>query len=44
MAYKQLNIKIPVQEVKLLEGYANKTERTKTDILREFIRTLESKV
>jgi predicted DNA-binding protein len=44
MALKQLNIKIPEQELRLLEALASKTERTKTDIIREFIRSLESKV
>jgi hypothetical protein len=44
MALKQLNIKIPEQELKILEAYATLTERTKTDIMREFIRSLQGKV
>jgi predicted DNA-binding protein len=44
MALKQLNIKIPEQELKLLEALSTKTERTKTDIIREFIRSLENQV
>jgi predicted DNA-binding protein len=44
MALKQLNIKIPQQELQLLETLCAKTERTKTDILREFIRSLNHKL
>lgn len=43
MALKQLNVKIPEQELKILESYAAQTERTKTDIIREFIRSLQTK-
>ncbi len=41
---KQLNIKIPEREMQILIDYAQRTERTKTDIIREFIRTLERKL
>jgi predicted DNA-binding protein len=44
MALKQLNVKIPEQELKILEAFADKTERTKTDIIREFIRSLHTKI
>jgi predicted DNA-binding protein len=44
MSLKQLNVKIPEQELKILEAFAGKTERTKTDIIREFIRSLQTKV
>ena len=44
MSLKQLNVKIPEQELRILEAFAEKTERTKTDIIREFIRSLQSKV
>ncbi len=44
MSLKQLNVKIPEQELKILEAFADKTERTKTDIIREFIRSLQSKI
>lgn len=40
---KQLNVKIPAQELKILEEFASKTQRSKTDIMREFIRTLANK-
>jgi predicted DNA-binding protein len=40
---KQLNIKIPHQELSILEGFTEKTERTKTDVIREFIRALSAK-
>lgn len=44
MSLKQLNVKIPEQELRILEAFAEKTERTKTDIIREFIRSLHNKV
>ncbi len=44
MSLKQLNIKIPEQELKILEAFADQTERTKTNIIREFIRSLESQL
>jgi predicted DNA-binding protein len=43
MPVKQLNIKVPQQELNILEEFTAKTERTKTDIIREFIRSLASK-
>ncbi len=44
MAKTQLNLRIEDLEMKILEKYAKKTGRTKTDILREFIRSLKSYV
>ena len=44
MSLKQLNVKIPEQELRILEAFAEKTERTKTDIIREFIRALQAKI
>ncbi len=44
MSLKQLNVKIPEQELRILEAFAEKTERTKTDIIREFIRSLHTKI
>ncbi|QUY46214.1 ribbon-helix-helix protein, CopG family [Acaryochloris marina] len=41
MAQDQLCIRIPAHELKILDRYAKKTQRTKTDIIREFIRSLE---
>ncbi|MGK7875729.1 MAG: ribbon-helix-helix protein, CopG family [Xenococcaceae cyanobacterium] len=43
MNEKQLCIRIPEQELKILDRYAKKTKRTKTDIIREFIRSLDKK-
>ncbi|NEO30913.1 MAG: ribbon-helix-helix protein, CopG family [Symploca sp. SIO3C6] len=43
MNQKQLCIRIPDHELKILDHYARKTRRTKTDIVRELIRSLESK-
>lgn len=40
MCHKQLNIRVPAHELKILNRYAKQTKRTKTDILREFIRSL----
>ncbi|WP_310482462.1 CopG family transcriptional regulator [Chamaesiphon sp. VAR_48_metabat_403] len=39
---KQLNIKIPNQELSILESFTEKNERTKTDVIREFIRALQA--
>jgi len=44
MAKTQLNLRIEESEMSFLEKYAKKTGRTKTDILREFIRSLKSSV
>lgn len=44
MSLKQLNVKIPEQELKILEAFADQTERTKTDIIREFIRSLQARI
>jgi predicted DNA-binding protein len=41
MVEKQVCIRIPEHELRILDRYARKTKRTKTDILREFIRSLE---
>ncbi len=43
MSEKQLSIRISEQEMKILERYAKKAKRTKTEVIREFIRTLEEK-
>jgi predicted DNA-binding protein len=37
---KQLNIKIPDRELSILQAFTEHTERTKTDVIREFIRAL----
>jgi predicted DNA-binding protein len=41
MSQTQLCIRIPEHELKILDRYAKKVQRTKTDIIREFIRSLE---
>ena len=41
---KQLNIRIPGQEMDVLDAYCKQTSRTKTDVLRELIRGLSKKV
>ena len=40
MTEKQLHVRIAEQEMKILERYAKKTKRTKSDIIRELIRSL----
>jgi predicted DNA-binding protein len=39
----RLSIRVPEHEMKILEKYAEKTKRTKTDLVREWIRSLEEK-
>ncbi len=41
MPQNQLCIRIPEHELKVLDRYAKQVHRTKTDIIREFIRSLE---
>ncbi|GAX42743.1 hypothetical protein NIES4075_37470 [Tolypothrix sp. NIES-4075] len=41
MKEKHLSIRVPGDEMKILEKYAKKTKRTKTDLVREWIRSLE---
>lgn len=44
MCQKQINIRVPAHELKILDRYACQTKRTKTDILREFIRSLSNEL
>jgi predicted DNA-binding protein len=44
MNEKQLHIKMPQHEYEIISAYAVKTGRTKSDIVREFIRSLEAKL
>ena len=39
-----LTIRLPDHEAELLAAYARKTGRTRTDVVREFIRSLEQAV
>jgi predicted DNA-binding protein len=41
---KRVDIRIPEVEFQLLEGYCKLTGRTKTDVLRELIRSLRRKL
>ncbi|MUL35197.1 ribbon-helix-helix protein, CopG family [Gloeocapsopsis dulcis] len=43
-AERKLTIRIPQQELDLLEAYCEQTSRTKTDVIRELIRKLAQKV
>lgn len=38
-----LHIRLPLNELKILEDYAEKTKRTKTDLVREWVRSLKNK-
>lgn len=44
MNEKQLNLRLPESEMQILIKYAKKTGRTKTDVIREFIRSLKDSV
>lgn len=41
---KLINIRVSVEEDKLLTSYAEETGRTKTDVIRELIRSLRKKL
>ncbi|MDJ0714795.1 MAG: ribbon-helix-helix protein, CopG family [Prochloraceae cyanobacterium] len=43
MPEKQLHIRVTESEMKILERYAKRTQRTKSDIVREFIRSLKER-
>ncbi|HCF29878.1 MAG TPA: CopG family transcriptional regulator [Cyanobacteria bacterium UBA11049] len=44
MLESHLSIRIPTAEMSILEQYCKKYQRTKTDVLREFIRSLSDKL
>ena len=41
---RKVTVRIPQQELDLLEAYCEQVSRTKSDVLRDFIRTLSKKV
>jgi predicted DNA-binding protein len=41
---KVLNIRLPANEVDMLEAYCQQVSRTKTDVIRELVRSLRRKV
>lgn len=41
---KHLNARVSKEEYDLLEAYAGQSGRSKTDVLREFLRSLKRKV
>jgi len=41
---KMVSFKMPDAEIEILTMYSEQVNRTKTDILREFIRALKSKI
>ncbi len=41
---KQLNVKILDREMEIIKEFSLKTQRSKTDIIREFIRSLQAKI
>ncbi|WP_339363329.1 CopG family transcriptional regulator [Aliterella atlantica] len=44
MLESHLSIRLPELEMKILEQYCHKYQRTKTDVVREFIRSLNQKL
>lgn len=42
MSTYNLNVRIPENERQILETYCEKTSRSKTEVIRELIRSLES--
>jgi len=44
MAKKLINMMVTTEENALLASYARQTGRTKTDVIRELIRSLKSKI
>ena len=44
MNEKLLNVRIPVNEFEWLSRYAAQTNRTKSDVVREFLRSLEKRL
>jgi hypothetical protein len=41
---KRLNINLPASEMEILDTYCKQVRRNKTDLIREFIRSLEKKI
>jgi len=41
---EHLNVRVPTSEMELLRQYCNDTQRTQSDVIREFIRSLKSAV
>ncbi|HAX88229.1 MAG TPA: CopG family transcriptional regulator [Cyanobacteria bacterium UBA11370] len=41
---KRLNINLPVSEMEILDTYCKQNKRNKTDLIREYIRSLEKKL
>jgi hypothetical protein len=41
---KRLNVNIPASEMEILESYCRQVKRNKTDLIREYIRSLEKKI
>jgi predicted DNA-binding protein len=44
MQESHLSIRMPTAEMSVLEQYCKKYQRTKTDVVREFIRSLADKI
>ena len=41
---KRLNINLPASEMQILDAYCQQVKRNKTDLIREFVRSLEKKI
>jgi predicted DNA-binding protein len=44
MEKKMIGIRISAKEKKILDAYSEQEERSQTEIIREFIRSLEAKI
>jgi hypothetical protein len=40
----RLDIRLPEQELKILKAYCEQENRTQTEVIREFIRSLKEKI
>lgn len=41
---KRLNINLPASEMEILDTYCKQVKRNKTDLIREYVRSLEKKI
>ncbi|HEY9699019.1 MAG TPA: ribbon-helix-helix protein, CopG family [Trichocoleus sp.] len=41
---EHLNVRVPASEMELLRQYCEETQRTQSDVIREFIRSLKTAV
>lgn len=44
MGETRIDVRLPIVEKQILDDYCKATGRTRTDVIREFIRSLERKI